>query len=313
VLEVCVRGSGGAGNNLRVLVNGKVGAVTAIPNATGSSYFLKLTFPATGTRRITIETVGVPCNGFNVASVGEITTAGRVYPLATLISDSFWEGTGSEVGDLQSAVMGRALGLNCAIAAVGSTGLLNTGGNNTSGYPKVAWTHAERVTDLTLAGVTSAQDGSAAVPAIGFVGASVNDQGLSSGVWSGFGATLIEAVFNRCNVLIDAWEAARPGKPLIFFGPPWPSGQPNNRPVLDIYRIRDGVQRACAARRGVWFIDRLMPSLREGVYSTGTDQAFLYTGGLTGSDATHPTPDGHRFDGLWMADQVRRIILSEVS
>lgn len=29
------------------------------------------------------------------------------------------------------------------------------------------------------------------------------------------------------------------------------------------------------------------------------------------TDATHPTPAGHRFDGLWMANALRRLILSE--
>jgi hypothetical protein len=222
------------------------------------------------------------------------------------MSDSFWEGSGSAVGDIESVVMARALGMNAVVAAVGSTGIINPGGNNTSGFPKVEWTNAERIKDLTLSGVTSAQDGSAVRPSIGAIGMSVNDPGAS---WATFGATVTDALQNRLDLLIDAWLADNPGAPLFVFGPTWPSGAPNNRPVLDVYRMRDAGMRACMGRPGkdVWFIDRLMPPLREGLWSTVTDQASLYTS----SDQTHPSPDGHRFDGLWMAAQVRQILIGE--
>jgi hypothetical protein len=305
--EISTHGSGSSGTNFRVLVNGHVAATAAITNNDGARRFVKLVFPGSGTRTIRIETANVPCNGVHVANSNEVASVARTYPVCTLISDSFWEGTGSDVGDIQSIVMARALGMNAALASVGSTGLISTGTS-----PKVAWTDANRLTDLTLSGVTDPRTGLAVSPALGVIGASLNDQGLSAGTWGAFGATLTDAIVNRADVLIDAWIAANPGKPLVWFGPTWPSGQPNNRPTLDIYRIRDGVQRACASRaaQNVWFIDRLMPALREGIYSTAGDQASLYTGGLTGTDATHPTPAGHRLDGLWMAEQLRRLILT---
>lgn len=65
------------------------------------------------------------------------------------------------------------------------------------------------------------------------------------------------------------------------------------------------------AAENVWFIDRLQQPRREGIYSTLTDQAALYTGGVAGTDSTHPTPAGHRHDGLLDAAQLRRLILTE--
>jgi hypothetical protein len=223
------------------------------------------------------------------------------------------EGSGAEVGDITSTVIARALGLNCALAAVGATGIINPGNNNSSGFPKVPFTNANRLTDLTLAGVASAHAATSVVPGLGLIFGSINDQGLSPAVYTPFGTTLQAAINNRLQVMIDAWAAARPGKPLVLMGPVWPSGAPNNRPPLDIYRIRDGMAEAAwsRAQENIWFIDRLHQPRREGVYSTANDQAALYTGGTTGTDATHPTPAGHRHDGLLDAAQLRRLILTE--
>lgn len=308
--EVPIYASGNTGTNFRVLVNGAVGAVAAVPASGGGLYYVKATFPAAGTRRIRIETAGIPAGGINVVASGEIAATERTYPLATLIGDSFVEGSGSEVGDIAATVTARALGFAVAQAGVGGTGLINAGTTNWNGQPKVAWHHAERVRDLTLAGVTSAQDGSAADPVIGLVFGSLNDQGLAAGVWGAYGATLSAALANRAETLIDAWVAARPGKPLVLLGPTWPSGPPSNRPPLDLYRLRDGYAEAAWGRSSdnVWFIDRLRPQRREGVWSTATDQASLYTG----SDGQHPTPAGHRFDGLADAAALRSLILSEM-
>lgn len=310
--EIPTYGSGTGSVNLRVLVNGCVAASLTIPNGDGAVRFNPVVFPAAGTRVIRIET-GLPCNGVHVASAAEIASVERQYPLVTILGDSFLEGSGSELGDITSTVLARALGLSCALAAVGATGIINPGNNNTSGQPKVAFHHAERLKDLTLDGVTDAHSGAPASPALGLVFGSVNDQGLLVGIWGAYGATLQAAITNRCDAIIDAWVAARSGKPLVFFGPVWPSGAPNNRPPLDIYRIRDGMAEAAWARSSdnVWFIDRLMPSPREGVYSTASDQAYLYTGGAAGTDPTHPTPAGHRFDGLTAAAALRHLILSE--
>jgi adenine deaminase len=59
--------------------------------------------------------------------------------------------------------------------------------------------------------------------------------------------------------------------------------------------------------------DRLAPGpiLRGGVYSNAADQASLYTMGAT--DPTHPTPAGHTLDALWMARQVRGLVLGEMT
>lgn len=308
--EVPIYGSlGGAGVNFRILVNGAVGATTSVPNATGSLYYVKATFPSSGTRTIRVETAGLPTNGVHVASASEISRSERSFPLATVVGDSFVEGTGSAVADSETAVLGRALGFNIAVAGVGGTGMINPGTNNTAGFPKTNFTDPARLLDLTHAGMVSAQDGAASDPKLGVAFGSLNDQGVTAPQYTPYGATLQEAVTNRTHAMIDSWVAARPGKPLVFFGPTHPSGAPNNRPPVNSYLLRDGIAEAAWSRssENVWFIDRFMPGLREGIWSTATDMASLYTG----SDATHPTPAGHRFGGLWQAGQLRRLILTE--
>ncbi len=308
--EIPVYGAlGNTGVNVRVLVNGASGGTASVPNNLGGLYYLRVAFTETRARTIRIETWGIPCNGVHVASSAEISSTGRSYPLMTVIGDSIHEGTGAEVGDFTATVIARTLGLNCGLAGVGATGIINPGNNNTSGFPKVPFFNANRLSDLTLAGVTSPHPPTAPVPALGLLFGSLNDQGLAAAVYSPFGATLQAAINNRLQVIIDAWVAARAGKPLVLMGPIWPSGAPNNRPPLDIYRIRDGMAEAAWSRAAdnVWFIDRLQQPRREGVYTTLTDQAALYTG----SDATHPTPAGHRHDGLLDAAQLRRLILTE--
>ena len=303
-LEIPLFGQGSSGINFRLLVNGALAGTMAVPNSTGQAYYLKAVFPASGTRRITVETNGVPANGVNVANASvEIASTGRTPPLVTMIGDSLAEGTGAAAGEGQSLVLARALGFDCGLAAAGGTGMINPGS-------RVPFTDPDRLVDLTLAGVTSTQNGSApASPRMGIVFGSFNDQGASPTLYGPYGATLQDAIANRTHAMIDAWVAARPGRPLVFFGPTWPSGPPNNRPPLTVYAIRDGIMEAAWSRasENVWFIDRLMPFLREGVYSTTSDQASLYTG----SDSTHPTTMGHKFDGLWMAAALRRLILSE--
>ena len=314
VFEIPVYGAlGGAGVNLRVLVNTCNAGTASVPTTLGGLYYLRVSFSEARTRTIRIETWGIPCNGVHVANTSEISATGRSYPLVTMIGDSFLEGSGADVGDLTSTVIARALGLNCALAAVGGTGILNSGGNNTAGFTKVPFYNSNRQTDLTLAGVTSAHPATGPVPALGLLFGSVNDQGLVASVYSTFGATLQAAINNRLQVMIDAWGAARAGKPLVLMGPIWSSGAPNNRPPLDVSRIRDGMAEAAWSRAmdNVWFIDRLQQPRREGIYTTLTDQAALYTGGTNGTDAIHPTPAGHRHDGLLDAAQLRRLILTE--
>ncbi|MFO1254991.1 MAG: SGNH/GDSL hydrolase family protein [Sphingomonadaceae bacterium] len=291
--------------NFRVLVDGRVSASAAVP-VDGGSRYIRITFPTAATRRIRIETSGGYHRGANAASPTEITGTGRTYPLVTLIGDSFPEGTGQPQNwDGEGISMLRMLGMNPANASVGGTGLLNPG---TGG--KVNWQHAERLADLALNGWTDQITGAAPGPAMGVVMMSVNDSGLGSSYWPG-SSSLQEGVNKALWVLIDHWAAQRPGKPLVVFGPTFP----NSTPPLDIYRIRDGGQEACAGAAGanVWFIDRLAPGpiLRGGVYSNAADQASLYTMGAT--DPTHPNPAGHTLDALWMARQVRGLVLGEMT
>lgn len=191
------------------------------------------------------------------------------------MGDSFAEGTGATfVQDGEGVSLVRALGCAVALGAVGGTGIINPG---TGG--KVAWTDATRLTDLTMAGVTDVL-GASTTPTMGVVMMSINDQGLASSFWSTFGASFQEAVRNRIFAIIDAWKAANPGRPLVFFVPTWTAGAP----VLDIYRLRDAGLEACWAEvaNNVWFIDRLMPlpALR-----TGTRSYTSTTGNTTNASA----------------------------
>ena len=298
LFQLAVNDSFYGGGPLRILVNGQIAVETTV---TGNANYLTYTFPSSATRQIRVEGAAGKFAGVNVTSAAEVTSTGKTYPLATCIGDSFNEGTGTpKTYDSESVIMGRALGLAFGNYALGGTGMLNPGGF-------VNQQDVSRITDLTLSGVIDGLTGAAVVPSIGFVMASINDSGDTTH-WGG-AATFQAAINNAVWKQIDAWATARTGKPLVFFGPT----MPNNTPPLDIYRIRDGVQEAClgAAQSNVWFIDRLAPGpiLRQGVYSTATDQAALYTG----SDSTHPTPAGHKLDGFWMAGQVRSLILGEFS
>lgn len=274
-LELCLLGSfGSASNNVRVLVNDRTAALTTVPNGTGSFYYLRLTFPAAATRRLRIELAHGKVRGVNVTASGEISATGRSYPRIAVMGDSFPEATGATpMMDGQGAALVRALGGNLILGAVGGTGLLNPG---TGG--KVAWTDATRLTDLTMSGVTDAL-AQPVVPDLGVVMMSINDQGATAAWWNG-AATFEEAIRKATYTVIDAWIAANGTKPLIIFGPTWTSGTPQ----LDIFRMRDAAQEACAGYAGanVWFIDRLGPAplLRSGARSSLTT-----TGNTTSASA----------------------------
>jgi hypothetical protein len=289
--------------HLRILVNDRIVASSTLPiYNNGSWYFLRLTFASAAARRIRIEGAGGGrWRGVNCTSNSEVSSTGRNYPLMTVMGDSFIEGTGGNGYDPQAVTLARALGCDIYPGGVGATGLISPGSGG-----KVNWVDPVRMTDLTLSGVVADNGVGATVPNLGVLMLSVNDNAQLPGT---YGATLQEAITNNCLKLIDAWILANPGKPLVLFGPTWPNGSP----TLDIYRIRDGGQEAVwqMQRSNVWFIDRLGPgpSLRSGVYSTVTDQASLYTG----TDTTHPTAAGHNLDGLWMARQLRELIISEMS
>ena len=288
--------------HLRILANDRIVASSTLPiYNNGSWYFLRMTFASAAARRIRIEGAGGGrWRGVNCLNNAEISSTGRNYPLMTVMGDSFIEGTGGNGYDPQSVTLARALGCDIYPGGVGATGLINPGSAG-----KVNWVDTVRMTDLSLSGVTADNGVGATVPNLGIIMLSINDNAQLPGT---YGATLQEAITNNCLKLADAWALANLGKPLVLFGPTWANGTP----TLDIYRIRDGGQEAAwqMQRSNVWFIDRLGPgpSLRSGVYSTLTDQASLYTG----TDTTHPTPAGHSLDGLWMARQLRELIISEI-
>lgn len=354
-------------SNFRVLVNDRVAGTASVPND-GGNRLVRVVFPSSATRRVRIELAGGRHRGLNLASVNEVVNTGRNYPLVTLIGDSFPEGTGANPYDGEGISTLRAIGCNPASAGVGATGILNPGSGG-----KVNWQDANRLADLALNGWTDQITNAPVTPAMGVIMMSLNDIGLGSTLWNG-AATLQEAVTKGVWTMVDHWQAQRPGKPLVVFGPTWTS----ESPILDIFRLRDAGQEAChGAGPNVWFLDRLGPGtrLRRGtrsvtattgattlaskiitglgstanltIYSaisgagipagarvmtidsatqvtidincTATaagvaitfqnDQTAIYTD----TDGVHPNQAGHNLDSLWMARELRSLILSELS
>lgn len=271
-LEIACMG----GCNPRFFVDDVLAGTAATTPADGNFYYVKAVFPASRNRRIRVEGVKLALRGVNVANANELASTGRNYPLITVIGDSFVEGTGASTPlDNEAVALVRGLGGSIALGGVGQTGVLNPG---TGG--RVIWTDANRLTDLTMAGVTDAAQGVSTAPSLGLVMMSINDANLAASVWSAFGSNFQAAANNRVWALIDAWQAANPGKPLVFFGPTSSSGSPGP----DNYRVRDATQQACAgaARSNVWFIDRFAPKtvLRDGAAS------FISVTGNTTSGST---------------------------
>lgn len=291
-----------AGTNFRVLVGDRI-AGTASITTDGAWRQIKVAFPISATRRVRIEVCGAGHKGLNVASTNEVTASPRNYPLVTLVGDSFPEGTGATQWDGEGIATIRNLGMNPANASVGGTGLLNPG---TGG--RVNWQDPNRLADLALNGWTDQISLTTPTVSMGVVMMSINDN-VASPMWGG-AATLQEAVNKAMWALIDHWTAQRPGKPLVVFGPTYPG---STSIPLELFRIRDAGQEACAAALGsnVWFVDRFAPGpiLRSGTSTTATDQAFNYT--LGAGDPTHPNPAGHNLDSLWMTRELRRLILTE--
>ena len=351
--------------NFRVLVNDKIAGTAAVP-ADGGFRSILVQFPASATRRIRIEMSGARHGGVFVANASEVAPVARSYPLVTVIGDSFAEGTGNFPYDGEAISAIRAIGCNCALGAVGGTGILNpsTGG-------KVNWQDANRLSDLALNGFTDQITNSAPNPALGVIMMSINDNSIGSANW-GTATSYQAAIAKGLFVMADHWQTQRPGKPLVVFGPTWP----NENPPLDIYRIRDAGQEVCQSLPNIWFVDRLGagPMLRKGTLSstatTGTltsaskiitvlgstsgvgvgsmvlgtgipvgarvasvdtatqvtldvnataggagialifrnDPAAMYT--VTG-DTTHPNQFGHNLDALWLARQLRELILTQ--
>ena len=264
-----------ATENLRVLVNDIAVTPVALPQADGAFHYVKFVFPVSALRRIRIESANGKYRGVNVVAGTEITSTGRTYPLISIMGDSFVEGTGAgtPVMDGEGVALVRALGCNIALGAVGSTGIINPGAGG-----KVAWTEATRIRDLTMQGVVDAAQGVSTAPALGIVCMSINDQGLAAALWSPFGTSFQAAINNRCWALIDAFRTANSGKPLLFYGPTWTQ----TTPQLDIYRIRDAAQEACAGLANVWFIDRLGPYP---VLRSGANAFVSATGDTTNGNA----------------------------
>lgn len=255
--------------NLRVLVGDRIAGTASVP-ADGGARHIAVQFPAAAARRVRIEAAGGVYYAMKFASLAEISPITRNYPLVTVIGDSFAEGTGALPYDGEAVSAIRAIGCNCALAAVGGTGILNPGAGG-----KVNWQDPNRLSDLALNGFTDQASGTAPKPAMGVVMMSINDNAMGSANWGG-APTYQAAVAKGLYALVDHWQSQRPGKPLVVFGPTWP----NENPTLDIFRMRDAGQEVCQSSTNVWFIDRLGPgpALRKGASSSTATTGTLTNG-----------------------------------
>lgn len=272
VLELAILNSGVASMTQRLIVNGALGAAVPFNNGGGAGGLglLRVEFPSAGTRTLRWETGNTPFAGVRIASGDSIAAvATPAPPVMPMLGDSFVQGLAGVLyaGGGEAHLLGRAVGGDPYEVGVGGTGLFNPGSGGT-----VNWLNATRLADLTLAG-------SGVAPTLGHVFASVNDQSLPVSYWSSYGPTFQEAYGKGLDIVVDAWIAANPGKPLVLWGPTWPVGTP----TLDAYRMRDACAQAAAMRRGdgVRFIDRLSPMRRIGFWETES-----FTGSISGNTLT---------------------------
>lgn len=250
------------GVNFRVLVGGKIAGTASLPTD-GTNKCVLVQFPTSATRTIRVEVWGGGTYGIYATSAGAVSQTGKSYPLVSIISDSFGEASGTDPWDGEVVNLGRAIGANMNIAAIGGTGLMNDAAG-----AKTTWQNAERLKDLALNGVTDTITGAASpAPHLGIVTLSVNDNGMGPTVWGG-AANYKEAVKKAMWVLIDHWTTNCPGKPLVFFGPTWPA----ENPPPDMHRMEVAAREVCAGQSDIWYISRFGPGpiLRKGTGSKTT-------------------------------------------
>ena len=294
-LEGALGNNGPTGaSNFRIYIGNCLVHESEQPGTDGQINRFKLVFGAVTNRLIRIETE-LLLIGVNASNPAMVTSTARNNPIVSIIGDSFL------LYHSQATVMARALGMSLNNAAAGGTGLIAT--NAGQSYPN--YQDAGRKVDWALNGVTDGLTGAAAVPSLGVIFGTLNDDRDSS-FWGG-AATLEAAAYNGTSNLLDHWLTYNSGKPVVAFGPWGNTGTPG----INSYKIRDGMRNACwRAGQPAWFIDKYGPKpiLRDGVRTNAADQASLYTS----ADDTHPTaPAGHALDGLWEAQQVRELALTQ--
>jgi lysophospholipase L1-like esterase len=118
---------------LRLRVDGELVSATPVTvTATGSTYFLPITFGSRAIRKISVETSGFVFGGVTTGPNDTIEKAVTPAPRCIVIGDSFVEGTGATGSNATGWVrrLGECLGISDTWASgLGGTGYLQTSGS----------------------------------------------------------------------------------------------------------------------------------------------------------------------------------------
>lgn len=229
-------------------------------------------------RQIEINGMRVPFESISVERTDSI-VAPTVPPLrATIIGDSFTEGTGASAIILGLAHrIGRQLGIRrTAVSGLGGTGYSGTSNGARKRLRHRFMTDiAPYPTDVVF---------------------------WMNGVNDGAAGSLLTLQADT-EAAFDMAQQVFPSAQHIVFGPFNPRGSGSTV-------VRDLIRAAVGSRSNFTFVDTLaLNEITGGGYvngPTGIGNSDWVTGGVDGSDQTHPTTAGHAYLADWRVEAVRK-------
>lgn len=303
-VEIALVGStAGAGNGVRILVDGKYISKTITAFATTGLNYAVLAFGSRKSRTITVEGSGLGAFWrVGVSAIDRISPPAVFDPIRVLITgDSYSEPQGA-TNNLYgyTAILGRRMGwTDVRSVAVGSTGYKQNAGGARSTIRQQIPRWLSINSDLTAS----------QIDLIMFMGG-YNDVTLINSATATVAEVVAEAVL--------AWQDARaafPDTPIIVGGP-WSgsrgSGDPNT------VALENALQ-AAVASSGISNIYFLPITTAPNPLFTGTGYvnslqgngvADWAMGGTTGSDPVHPNDAGHEMMSGWLSDPIETLFMS---
>ncbi|MDX1951873.1 MAG: SGNH/GDSL hydrolase family protein [Verrucomicrobiota bacterium] len=253
----------GTGGKYRIKVGNEYVSlnIASGPPADGNFYWVRVTFPNSQLRTITLEAIGLAFGGVIVADGEQIKRPEReLGPRCIILGDSFTEGLGSYAQRLATVMNWEVWG-----SGVGGTGYINAG-------PGGRVKFADRVQADVIANN----------PEIVIVAGGINDAAFSR-----------DSIFNAATALYDLLLTNLPNTRIVVIGPWWSRGNPPDF----LLRARDAVRDA-AQSRSLLFIDPVVGQNTGWITGTGNiaepqgdGNADIYIS----SDSTHPTDLGHQY------------------